>query len=199
MRFSIERSYWILFLSKWNWCLIEIGRECRKFFSGKLDFHSFEIFLFFTPLWLIEIRNRFQENWLRNLDGKPQNLILDTGKLLQPINVICVMISCAVTCAVTYKAICSSWRFNGFQRFRSCTLDSLIMFSLLYLDWFFGPNIYMEWLEKNAIRQSKNQPQLWLRYVDYRFVIWRHGFDALEQFFQHIVDLKPSIKFTMES
>ena len=59
-------------------------------------------------------------------------------------------------------------------------------------------DIYMEFFEDTAINTSELKPELWYRYVDDTFVIWRHGIDELRKFLSHINGLRESIKFTME-
>ena len=59
-------------------------------------------------------------------------------------------------------------------------------------------DIYMEFFEETAINTSELKPELWYRYVDDTFVIWRHGIDELRKFLSHINGLRESIEFTME-
>jgi hypothetical protein len=60
-------------------------------------------------------------------------------------------------------------------------------------------NIFMEHFEELVLRTANHRPTLWLRYVDDTFVIWPHGPDKLQEFFEHINSLRPSIQFTMET
>jgi len=39
---------------------------------------------------------------------------------------------------------------------------------------------------------------MWLRYVDDMFVVWLHGLDSLQEFFIHIIRLRPTIEFMLE-
>lgn len=59
-------------------------------------------------------------------------------------------------------------------------------------------NIYMEDFENKAIETHQHKPNLWLRYVDDTFIIWKHGRDHLDRFLDHINSITESIKFTME-
>jgi hypothetical protein len=59
-------------------------------------------------------------------------------------------------------------------------------------------NIYMEHFEKMAIDSAQLKPSFWVRYVDDTFVVWPHGPERLQQFFEHLNSLRPSIQFTME-
>ena len=36
-------------------------------------------------------------------------------------------------------------------------------------------NIFIEHFEKEALRKILKKPEVWFRYVDNTFVIWRHG------------------------
>ena len=58
-------------------------------------------------------------------------------------------------------------------------------------------NLVMEDVEARAIETFAQPPRLWLRYVDDTFVIIEKKF--LNIFFDHINNLEPSIKFTMET
>jgi hypothetical protein len=60
-------------------------------------------------------------------------------------------------------------------------------------------NIFMEHSEELVLGTANHRPSLWLRYVDDTFVIWPHGPDKLQEFFDHINSLRPSISFTMET
>ncbi|XP_045466657.1 uncharacterized protein LOC123675351 [Harmonia axyridis] len=59
-------------------------------------------------------------------------------------------------------------------------------------------NIYMDDFETNAIESFHLKPTCWLRYVDDVFVIWPHGPETLQDFFDHLNNINSHIKFTME-
>ena len=59
-------------------------------------------------------------------------------------------------------------------------------------------NIFMEEFEQKAINSATFKPEVWLRYVDDTFAIWRHGQDRLNEFTDHINNISPTIKFTSE-
>ena len=56
-------------------------------------------------------------------------------------------------------------------------------------------DLYMEYFEQKAITMHQEKPDLWLRYVDDTFVIWKHG---REKFLSHLNSYNDYIKFTME-
>jgi hypothetical protein len=60
-------------------------------------------------------------------------------------------------------------------------------------------NIFIDHFEELALKTAIHRPSLWLRYVDDTFVIWPHGPDKLQEFFDHINNIRPSIQFTMET
>jgi hypothetical protein len=59
-------------------------------------------------------------------------------------------------------------------------------------------NIYMEHFEEMALDTAEYKPDKWLRYVDDTFVVWPHGQAKLQQFLQHLNNIRPTINFTME-
>lgn len=59
-------------------------------------------------------------------------------------------------------------------------------------------NIFMEEFEQKAIETSTLKPKVWLRYVDDTFVVWSHGDDKLNTFTQHLNNISPTIKLTVE-
>lgn len=59
-------------------------------------------------------------------------------------------------------------------------------------------NLFMEDLETKALETATSRPKLWLRYVDDTFVIWQHGREELDRFLEHLNNMHPRIKFTME-
>jgi hypothetical protein len=60
-------------------------------------------------------------------------------------------------------------------------------------------NIFMEHFEDIALDTAEYKPAKWLRYVDDTFVVWSHGPARLQQFFNHINSVRPTIKFTNSS
>jgi hypothetical protein len=59
-------------------------------------------------------------------------------------------------------------------------------------------NLFMENFEKKALDSFPLKPLRWKRFVDDTNVLWPHGKDELEKFFQHLNDISKDIKFTME-
>jgi hypothetical protein len=59
-------------------------------------------------------------------------------------------------------------------------------------------NLYMEKFEKNALETYPLKPSRWKRYVDDTNVIWPHGKEELDKFFEHLNGISEDIKFTME-
>jgi hypothetical protein len=59
-------------------------------------------------------------------------------------------------------------------------------------------DIFMENFEKKALDSFPLKPLRWKRFVDDTNVLWPHGKDELEKFFQHLNDISKDIKFTME-
>jgi hypothetical protein len=59
-------------------------------------------------------------------------------------------------------------------------------------------NIFLEHFEKLALDSAQYKPSLELQYVDGTFVIWLHGPERLQDFLNHLNNLRPSIQFTME-
>jgi retron-type reverse transcriptase len=59
-------------------------------------------------------------------------------------------------------------------------------------------NLFMENFEKKAIDSYPLKPLRWKRYVDDTNVLWPHGKEELDKFFQHLNNLSKDIKFTME-
>ena len=59
-------------------------------------------------------------------------------------------------------------------------------------------NIFMEHFEKEALRKAPNKPEVWFRYVDDTFVIWRHGRSELRKFLIHLNKQHPNIRFTID-
>jgi hypothetical protein len=56
----------------------------------------------------------------------------------------------------------------------------------------------MEHFEEIALDTADFKPTKWLRYVDDTFPVWPHGPAKLQQFLDHINNVRPTIKLTME-
>ena len=59
-------------------------------------------------------------------------------------------------------------------------------------------NFFMEDFEAKALASARLLPKLWRRYVDDTNVIWSHGQEKLDRFFNHLNCQSSAIKFTME-
>jgi hypothetical protein len=59
-------------------------------------------------------------------------------------------------------------------------------------------NFYMGHFEEQAMSSATRKPTWWYRYVDDMFVMWPHGKTELRGFLQHLNNIHPNIKFTME-
>ena len=59
-------------------------------------------------------------------------------------------------------------------------------------------NLFMEDFESKALNASWLLPNLWKRYVDDTNVIWSHGQEELDLFFEHLNNQSSTIKFTKE-
>ncbi|XP_018399456.1 PREDICTED: uncharacterized protein LOC108777143 [Cyphomyrmex costatus] len=63
-------------------------------------------------------------------------------------------------------------------------------------------NIFTEHFEEESLRKATSKSEIWYRYVDDIFVIWKHGKDELDKFLnfvnQHPIHLNTNIRFTME-
>ncbi|XP_018401785.1 PREDICTED: uncharacterized protein LOC108778952 [Cyphomyrmex costatus] len=59
-------------------------------------------------------------------------------------------------------------------------------------------NIFMEHFEEEALRKATSKPEIWYRYVDDTFVIWRHGKDELDKFLNFLNNQHTNIRFTTE-
>jgi len=55
----------------------------------------------------------------------------------------------------------------------------------------------MEHFEKEAFQKASKKPEVWFRYVDDTFVIWRHGKAQLCKFLIFLNNQHPNIRFTM--
>jgi len=60
-------------------------------------------------------------------------------------------------------------------------------------------NIFMEHFEKEALQKTPKKPEVWFRYVDDTFVIWRHGRAELRKFLIFLNNQHPNIRFTMDT
>jgi len=60
-------------------------------------------------------------------------------------------------------------------------------------------NIFMEWLEQEALETYKVKPKTWYRYVDNTFIQWKLEKNELNQFLKHINNIHNNIQFTMET
>ena len=59
-------------------------------------------------------------------------------------------------------------------------------------------DMFVEVFESTALDTADHRPSTWLRYVDDTFVIWPHGPQHLQGFLDHLNNLHPNIKFTMD-
>lgn len=59
-------------------------------------------------------------------------------------------------------------------------------------------DIFMANFEESFIEQSVLKPNVWCRYVDDVFIIWSHGDEKMEEFFNEANLRHPNIKFTIE-
>ena len=57
-------------------------------------------------------------------------------------------------------------------------------------------NLYMEYFERKALCTT-SAPRLWITYVDDTFIIQQE--DQKQNFLEHINQIDPAIKFTVES
>ena len=58
--------------------------------------------------------------------------------------------------------------------------------------------IFMSDLETKFLEGQHLQPLVWLRYIDYIFLIWTHGEESLKKFLEELNDFNQYIKFTYE-
>jgi len=59
-------------------------------------------------------------------------------------------------------------------------------------------NYYMEHFKQLAISMASRKPTHWYRYVDDTFVVWPHREEEFHDFLNHLNNIHPNIKFTME-
>ena len=55
--------------------------------------------------------------------------------------------------------------------------------------------LYMSDFEEKAINTFHLKPWVWWRYIDDVFMIWEHGEESLKEFFSHLNNVDPNIKF----
>ena len=56
-------------------------------------------------------------------------------------------------------------------------------------------NIFMEYVERQALTSFRESPKIWIRYIDIFCVIF---YSIIEEFLQHINSVSPNIQFTVE-
>jgi len=59
-------------------------------------------------------------------------------------------------------------------------------------------NIFMEHFEKEAFQKTLKKPEVWFRYVDDTFVIWRHGRAELRKFLIFLNNQHSNSRFIMD-
>ena len=59
--------------------------------------------------------------------------------------------------------------------------------------------IFMDNLEQQFNDSATAKPDIYMRYIDDVLGVWTHGAASLQEYFRHINDAHPSIKFTIES
>ena len=58
--------------------------------------------------------------------------------------------------------------------------------------------IFMAELEEGFLNESTQQPELWIRFINDIFMIWRRSATELEEFIENLKNYHPSIKFTKD-
>ena len=58
---------------------------------------------------------------------------------------------------------------------------------------------FMTDLEKRFLSDIGLKPYIWWRYIDYIFLIWKHGEESLKLFLEEINNIHPTIKFTADT
>jgi len=53
-------------------------------------------------------------------------------------------------------------------------------------------NIFVEHFEKEVLRKTFKKPEIWFRYVDDIFVIWRHGKENVNFLFSSTINIQQS-------
>ena len=59
-------------------------------------------------------------------------------------------------------------------------------------------NTFMGWFEDEFVYTHDPSPLVWKRFIDDIFIIWTHGLESLQDFYQHLNNCLPSIKFEMD-
>ena len=59
-------------------------------------------------------------------------------------------------------------------------------------------NIFMENFENKSLDSFPMKPSRWKRFLDDTNVVWPHGKEELQNFFQHLSSILEEIKFPME-
>ena len=59
-------------------------------------------------------------------------------------------------------------------------------------------DMFTEVFKSTALDTVDRRPSIWLRCVDDTFLIWPHGPQHLQGFLDHLNNLHPNIKFTMD-
>ncbi|XP_049941353.1 uncharacterized protein LOC126418579 [Schistocerca serialis cubense] len=59
-------------------------------------------------------------------------------------------------------------------------------------------NFFMEKFEEQALGTASKKQNVWFRYMDDTFVLWRHGREELSRFHEHLNSINSRIQFTME-
>ena len=59
-------------------------------------------------------------------------------------------------------------------------------------------NTFMGWFEDQFVYTHDPEPLVWKRFIDDIFIIWIHGIETLNVFFDHLNNCLPSIKFEMD-
>ena len=58
--------------------------------------------------------------------------------------------------------------------------------------------IFMAELEEGFLNESTHQPELWIRFIDDIFMIWKRSTKELEEFIESLNNYHPTIKFTKD-
>jgi len=60
-------------------------------------------------------------------------------------------------------------------------------------------NIFKEYFEKEILRKMPKKPEVWFRYVDDTFMIWRHDRAELCKFLIFLNNQHLNIRFTIDT